>query len=181
MRTVKLLALALILLLAVFLGGCAQAPEPQAPVTPLPIATPGKQPAAAVAPETHPPETTQAALPEGGQYTLRDDVALYLHLYKRLPDNFITKAQARALGWKGGDLRPYAKGKAIGGDRFGNYEGLLPEKKGRAYFECDVDTLNRSSRGAKRIVYSSDGLIYYTDDHYDSFTLLYTEDGHAGD
>ena len=62
------------------------------------------------------------------------------------------------------------------GDYFGNYEGLLPEKKGRKYTECDIDTLGAKSRGAKRIIFSNDGLIYYTDDHYESFELLYGEE-----
>ncbi len=125
------------------------------------------------------PETPEAAPTpdEAGAYTAKDDVALYLHTYGRLPDNFITKAAARALGWEGGSLEKYAPGKCIGGDRFGNYEGLLPEKDGRYYTECDVNTLGASSRGAERIVFSNDGLIYYTADHYESFTLLYGEEG----
>ena len=123
-----------------------------------------------------PPEEQEATLPEDGSYTSRDDVALYIELYGRLPDNFITKKQAKDLGWPGGSLEPYAPGKCIGGDRFGNYEGILPEKDGRSYTECDIDTLGASSRGAKRIVFSNDGLIYYTDDHYESFTLLYGEE-----
>ena len=90
--------------------------------------------------------------------------------------NFITKKEAQELGWSGGSLEPYAPGKCIGGNRFGNYEGLLPEKNGRKYTECDIDTLGKSKRGAKRIVFSNDGLIYYTDNHYESFTLLYGEE-----
>ena len=96
--------------------------------------------------------------------------------YDHLPDNFITKKEAQALGWPGGSLEPYAPGKCIGGSRFGNYEGLLPEKEGRTYTECDIDTLGAESRGAKRIVFSNDGLIYYTGDHYESFELLYGEE-----
>ena len=60
--------------------------------------------------------------------------------------------------------------------RFGNYEGLLPEADGRTYAECDIDTLGADSRGAKRIVFSNDGLIYYTEDHYETFELLYGEE-----
>ena len=112
---------------------------------------------------------------EDGEYTSRDEVALYLHTYGHLPSNFITKKDAQALGWEGGKLEPYAPGKSIGGDYFGNYEGLLPKKKGRKYFECDIDTRGAKSRGAKRIIWSNDGLIYYTDDHYESFELLYGE------
>ena len=100
-------------------------------------------------------------------------MALYIHVYGHLPSNFIKKKDAEKLGWSGGSLEPYAPGKCIGGDRFGNYEGLLPKKSGRTYTECDIDTLGKKSRGAKRIVFSNDGLVYYTDDHYSSFELLY--------
>lgn len=135
-------------------------------------------PAGETTPADESAESAQAApaepaLDEHGAYTTRDDVALYIHLYGRLPENFITKKQAQELGWNGGSLEPYAEGRCIGGSRFGNYEGLLPEKDGRVYTECDIDTLGADSRGAKRIVFSNDGLIYYTDDHYKSFTLLY--------
>lgn len=123
--------------------------------------------------ETGPTAEPHAAIDEDGAYTSREDVSLYLHTYGRLPANFITKSEARALGWSGGGLDDYANGKCIGGDRFGNYEGLLPEARGRQFYECDIDTLHRNSRGAKRIVFSNDGLIYYTDDHYASFELLY--------
>lgn len=117
-----------------------------------------------------------AAVPdEAGSYTGKDDVALYIHTYGRLPGNFITKEEARELGWPGGPLEPYAPGCCIGGDRFGNREGLLPEAEGRFYTECDINTLGADSRGAERIVFSNDGLIYYTGDHYASFELLYGE------
>ena len=117
-----------------------------------------------------------AVIAEDGSYTSKEDVALYINTYGHLPDNFITKSEAKKLGWEGGSLEPYAAGCSIGGDRFGNYEGLLPEADGRTYTECDIDTLGADSRGAKRIVFSNDGLVYYTDDHYESFTLLYGEE-----
>ena len=116
----------------------------------------------------------QTELDPHGTYTTKEDVALYIHLYGCLPDNFITKDEARDLGWEGGSLEPYAPGMCIGGDYFGNYEGLLPED--RDYTECDIDTLGANSRGPKRIVFSDDGLIYYTEDHYESFELLYGEE-----
>lgn len=118
-------------------------------------------------------ENDSAELSEDGAYTSKEDVALYIHLYGHLPPNFITKKEAEKLGWKGGSLEPFAPGMCIGGSHFGNYEGLLPEKEGRSYTECDIDTLGADKRGAKRIVYSNDGLIYYTEDHYASFELLY--------
>lgn len=119
-----------------------------------------------------PPETVLQIV-VGESYTSKEDVALYIHTYGCLPVNFITKTEARKLGWEGGSLEPYAPGMCIGGDRFGNYEGLLPED--RDYTECDIDTLGAKSRGAKRIVFSDDGLIFYTEDHYESFELLYGE------
>ena len=120
-----------------------------------------------------PTEETEAYIDPYGSYTTKEDVALYIHLYGELPLNFMTKKHARALGWEGGSLEPVAPGMCIGGDWFGNYEGLLPED--REYTECDIDTLGKNSRGAKRIVFSDDGLIYYTEDHYESFELLYGE------
>lgn len=120
---------------------------------------------------------TSEKISEDGIYTLAGDVALYIYIYGKLPQNFITKTEARKLGWEGGGLEEYAPGKCIGGDRFGNYEELLPIKEGRSYKECDIDTLGKSSRGAKRIVYSNDGLIYYTEDHYESFVQFYDKNG----
>lgn len=120
-------------------------------------------------------DETSAPIDIDGSYTTKEDVALYIHTYGCLPSNFMTKDEAQALGWEGGGLEKYAEGMCIGGDRFGNYEGLLPEADGRSYTECDIDTLGADSRGAKRIVFSNDGLIYYTEDHYESFELLYGE------
>ena len=111
-----------------------------------------------------------------GWYYSSEFVSLYLQTYGKLPENFITKEEARKLGWEGGSVEDFAPGYAIGGDKFGNREGLLPTAKGRQYYECDIDTDGKDSRGAKRIVFSTDGLIYYTDDHYESFTLLYGEE-----
>lgn len=123
-----------------------------------------------------PPEEETAEPSEDGTYSSKDDVAQYIYIYGHLPSNFITKKEAEKLGWQGGSLDPFAPGKCIGGSHFGNYEGLLPEKEGRTYTECDIDTLGADKRGAKRIVFSNDGLIYYTEDHYESFELLYGEE-----
>jgi len=110
-------------------------------------------------------------LDEDGAYYSKEDVALYLYTYEKLPSNYITKTEAKKLGWEGGSVERYAKGKAIGGDKFGNYEGLLPKDK--KYYECDIDTNGKESRGAKRIIYSSDyEYVYYTEDHYASFELI---------
>ena len=106
-----------------------------------------------------------------GSYTTKEDVSDYIHSYERLPQNFITKKLAKDLGWPGGGLDPYAYGKCIGGDYYGNYDGTLPEGD---YRECDIDTLHKKDRGAKRLVYDVlDGDIYYTSDHYKTFIQLY--------
>jgi len=121
-------------------------------------------------------ESSGYVIDEDGVYDSKEEVALYLYTYGKLPGNYITKSEAEKLGWSGGSLEKYAPGKCIGGSRFYNNEKVLPEKSGRKYYECDIDTLGASSRGAKRIVYSNDGLIYYTSDHYETFELLYGDE-----
>ena len=118
----------------------------------------------------------EATVTEDGTYTSKEEVAEYIYLFGHLPDNFITKKEAKALGWesKEGNLSEVAPGMSIGGDYFGNYEGLLPEEDGRDYYECDINS-DGGYRGAERIVFSNDGLIYYTEDHYESFEQLYGE------
>ena len=109
---------------------------------------------------------------EDGWYYSAEDVALYLNTYGELPDNFITKKEAQSMGWnsKEGNLWEVAEGMCIGGDYFGNKEGLLPEED--EYAECDVN-YEGGFRGSERIVFSDDGDIYYTGDHYESFEQLY--------
>lgn len=156
MKRIFALMLAMVLTLSLF--GCGGV----APVDP------GYEPEA---------QQSQPQLPEEeGWYYSAEEVSLYLVTYGCLPENFITKNEARDLGWEGGSVEDYAPGCAIGGDKFGNREGLLPKADGRQYYECDIDTDGKSSRGAKRLVYSNDGLIYYTEDHYVSFVLLYGEE-----
>ncbi len=111
---------------------------------------------------------------EDGFYTTKDEVALYIHLYGKLPGNYISKREAEDLGWNAsrGNLWDVAPGKSIGGSRFGNYEGLLPEARNRKYTECDID-YDGGYRNSKRIIFSNDGLIFYTEDHYRTFEQLY--------
>ena len=124
--------------------------------------------------EASEPEEDELTVSEDGEYTSKEEVALYIHLYNHLPSNYITKNEAKELGWVSseGNLNKVAPGKSIGGDKFGNREGLLPDKKGRVYYECDIDYV-KGSRNGKRIVFSNDGLIYYTEDHYETYELLY--------
>ncbi len=130
--------------------------------------------------QTQPDETPQPAqsdertVDKGGAYTSKEEVALYLHLYGELPANFITKQKAEDRGWDSakGNLDEVCPGMSIGGSRFGNYEGQLPEAAGRTWKECDIN-YDGGYRGAERILYSNDGLIYYTGDHYETFEQLY--------
>ena len=147
--------LALLLTAMVLLSGCAL------------LEAPVQQPTV---------EVTQAAISESSAYSSKDEVAEYLHEFGHLPPNYLTKKEAQDLGWVAskGNLWEVAPGKCIGGDRFGNREGLLPEAPGRKYYECDID-FDGSYRNAKRIIYSNDGLIFYTEDHYESFRQLYGE------
>lgn len=140
---------------------------------PTPETEPSAEPATA---ETADPKGNSESIDENGSYDSAEDVARYIAAYGELPDNYITKDEARDLGWNGGSVERYAPGMCIGGDRFSNREGLLPKENGRVWTECDIDTLGENSRGAKRIVYSNDGLIYYTDDHYETFERIYIED-----
>lgn len=152
--------LALILALLLILAGCVAQP-----------------PSGSQEPEEPSDQAGQAeesSIDENGSYTDPYQVAEYIHTYKKLPPNFISKKEASSLGWDSdkGNLWEVTDKMSIGGDKFGNREGLLPKAEGRQYYECDVN-YQGGYRGAERIVYSNDGLIFYTDDHYNSFTQLY--------
>ena len=149
------LKLGLALMMVLSLLGCASSPTPQiTPVVPLP---------------TEETITVQ----EDGWYSTKEEVVEYLEAYGHLPENYITKKEAQALGWDNakGNLWDVAEGKFIGGDRFGNREGLLPSAQGRTWYECDID-YQGGYRGKERLVFSDDGLIYYSDDHYASFEAV---------
>ena len=124
------------------------------------------------------PQERVEQISKDGEYNSWSDVAAYISKYKgALPRNFITKNQARALGWCGGPVEPFAPGKSIGGDRFGNYERRLPALKVQFYKECDIDTKGRP-RGAKRLVFVANGQkIYYTEDHYETFREIKIKKG----
>lgn len=110
------------------------------------------------------------SLEKEGWYSSKEEVAEYLITYGELPENYITKQEAYNLGWdpNEGNLWDVAEGMSIGGDKFGNREGLLPKEEGRIYYECDID-YEGGYRNGKRIVYSNDGLLFYSEDHYESF------------
>lgn len=152
----KLLSLLLILAISLSLFGCSTSPIVEDPNVYVnePI--------------------IQEAIAEDGIYTRPEEVAEYIHIYEKLPSNYLTKKQAMDLGWESskGNLWDVRDKGVIGGDKFGNREGLLPKKKGRTWYECDVN-YEGGYRGGERIVYSNDGLIFYTNDHYKTFEQLY--------
>ena len=129
--------------------------------------------------------TAASAIDVDGYYYDVESVVLYLDEYGELPSNYVTKNEARNAGWEGGSVQNYIEGAAIGGDKFGNYEGVLPQvASGSTYRECDIDTDGRSSRGPRRLIYTDDGdssdgcaPYYYTDDHYETFTEVEVIDG----
>ena len=167
-KWLPILILALVLVWYFLPGGEVSVPQSaptSRPADALSLLTP--------APESSDTGESEAALDENGVYTSKEDVALYVHTYGHLPANFITKKEAEAAGWQGGPLDKVLPGMCIGGDRFGNYEGLLPKAKGRKWTECDLNTLGARSRGPERLIFSNDGLIYYTPDHFETFELLY--------
>lgn len=185
-RINKILAVILILLLTLgMLSGCKKKDQPSVPSSISETAEENREEdqesqenqgenQSESQDENQGESSQEESLDEDGYYYSKDDVALYLHIYGHLPDNYITKKEAKKLGWTGGTPEKFVPGSAIGGDKFGNYEGSLPEDK--TYYECDIDTKGKKKRGAKRIVWSEDGYIYYTDDHYESFELLYEGD-----
>lgn len=111
---------------------------------------------------------------ESGSYTSKDEVALYIHTYGHLPANYISKTKARAAGWKSsaGNLNEVLPGKSIGGSTYHNDDGALPAAKNRTWTECDIDYAG-GYRGEKRIIFSNDGLVYYTGNHYQTFQRIF--------
>ena len=181
-KWLPILILALVLAWYFLPGGEVSVPQGEPtkrPADELSLVTAAPKPSAAAVT----PLSNAAPLPDGGEstdtieedgvYTSKEDVALYVHTYGHLPANFITKKEAEAAGWQGGPLDKVLPGMCIGGDYYGNYEGRLPKAKGRKWTECDLNTLGARKRGPERLIFSNDGLIYYTPDHYETFELLY--------
>lgn len=177
----------LLLLCALLLWGCDENTERLTPMEMIPITEPQpdaititepEYPAASPT-ETPPPspesppsdEELPPSVEKNGSYTTPEDVAAYIHTFGTLPGNYLTKKDARALGWESskGNLWDVAPGMSIGGDYFGNYEQQLPEG---SYHECDVN-YEGGYRQEERLIYGEDGSIYYTNDHYQTFTRLY--------
>ena len=171
----KLLAALLTVSLLTGCDGCAKDPEPTPAPTVQPSAEPEPTASAEPAPEPTEEPGPSISISEDDVYDTKDEVALYIYTFHHLPSCFMTKKEARKKGWTSGPLNKVIKGMCIGGDYFGNYEGLLPDT-GEDYYECDIDTMKARSRGPKRIIYTLSGDVWYTEDHYESFVQLYDGD-----
>ena len=123
------------------------------------------------------------AVEESGLYTTKDSVAAYLCKFDKLPANYVGKNEGKKLyesktgkTFEKWNFNPWTTiGVMIGGDNFNNYaskpdnyHATLPEG---SYHEADVD-YSAKNRGTKRLIYQSDCVIYYTSDHYESFSKL---------
>ena len=155
MKKLKILPVLILVLLALALAGCNNGSEKGDLNLPEQI------------------ESAEVGIVEEGRYSAAAEVAEYIHTYKHLPPNYITKKEAIDRGWENnkGNLWEVTDEMSIGGDVFLNREKLLPVEDGRSWYECDVN-YNGGYRGGERLVYSSDGLIYQTSDHYKTFTEI---------
>jgi len=123
------------------------------------------------------------AVEKSGLYTTKDSVAAYLCKFDKLPSNYVGKNEGKSLyesktgnTFEKWNFNPWTTiGVMIGGDTFNNhadnpdnYHPTLPEGN---YYEADVD-YSAKNRGIKRLVYQSDCVIYYTADHYETFSRL---------
>ena len=170
MKRIALFAYALLLMLALAFGlaGCTGSGK-TGDVSPVGESSP------AVENNQEPSRPNESpSIDENGEYTDKESVALYIHTYGHLPSNFISKTKARKAGWKNteGNLWDVLPGMSIGGSEYHNDDGALPDKRGRRWTECDIG-YDGGYRGAERLVFSNDGLIYYTPDHYNTFERLY--------
>lgn len=161
-KKVEKISLALSLCLAILLCACS-----------IPGGSAGQ------GPEVASQQVQVGAVQEDHAYIDAPSVAAYLRAYDHLPNNYLTKRQARDKGWvpEKGNLRDLGPMAIIGGDRFGNREKQLPDREGLRYKECDVN-YNGGPRGPERLVYDNEGNIYYTQDHYRHFEDV-TKEGPA--
>lgn len=117
------------------------------------------------------PSQTQNEAPGSVDALTKEAVVVpYVKKNGRLPDYYLTKQEARQQGWIAaeGNLCAVLPGRAIGGDRFSNREKTLPEKKGRNWYEADIN-YHCGRRNADRLLFSNDGLVFITKDHYKTF------------
>lgn len=149
-------------------------PTPKPTRTPRPSRSPEPEATPAPAPSEAPASTPVPEGPIIEPQAITD--WLFSHEFT-LPDNFITKKEAQRMGWDSSRnyVSDVAPGMSIGGDYFGNYEGKLPTARGRRYYECDC-YYTRGKRNAYRLIFSNDGLVFYTEDHYNTFVQMYPSD-----
>ena len=153
-------------------------PEPEPEPTPAPTPAPAPDDSTEVVIDgdyAYDP-VTGAEVEFDGEYTTKDEVALYIYAFGDVPSNYITKTKARKQGWVQGqgNLWDVLPGMSIGGGGFENIAGEVPVPydPDRTWKECDIN-YSGGYRGPERLVYSDDGYILYTGDHYDTFEQLF--------
>ena len=99
-----------------------------------------------------------------------DGADAWLLYRNRLPDYYVTKDVAKAYGYrrKKNNLADVLPGHMIGGDVFLDKLGKLPHILGRTWYEADID-YTYGKRNLKRVLYSNDGLVFVSEDHYQTF------------
>lgn len=90
--------------------------------------------------------------------------------FNQLPPYYIPIADARAAGWKArkGNLATVAPNRMLTKGIYNNDDGHLPDAAGRIWYEADINYTS-GRRGLERILYSNDGLVFITRDHYVTF------------
>jgi len=177
-------------------------PEPTPEVDPEPVSAPNQAPEADPEPEPTPSNETyelvfypsqtgvdpddvyvygepvgvpsSVSVRKGGEYTSMEEVALYIHTYGTVPSNYVTKTKARNAGWEAseGNLWEVLPGRSIGGGGWHNDEEVMPGESYDQWYECDID-YEGGYRGAERLVYSDNGMVFYTPDHYESYCRIF--------
>ncbi|MFF2308128.1 ribonuclease domain-containing protein [Streptomyces sp. NPDC058128] len=140
------------LLLCVLLAGCSSAGGGAGPAAPARTATTGAATTTATAEAAAP--TGTSGLPTVRAADLPPEARKTLGLIAR------------------GGPYPYAKDGAV----FSNFERILPRQPRGYYREYTVRTPGERDRGARRIVTGRNGEIYWTDDHYESFREVVTDE-----
>ena len=116
----------------------------------------------------------KAVMPGGATKDGENGADFWLAHYGKLPDYYISKEELYALGWKGSKtISSKAPGKMVFGGVYNNDDGHLPSALGRIWYEADINYY-KGRRNQHRILFSNDGLIFVTYDHYQTFYEIYT-------
>ena len=98
---------------------------------------------------------------DGADWTLKHE--------GKLPEYYIEEDEIRTLGWRPGRWPSnFAPGKMIKKGIYSNRNNHLPDEIGRVWYEADINYM-QGKRNSQRVVWSNDGLIFVSYDHYKTF------------